>query len=168
MPKVYASPSFSLSPFPPSSTSLNQSFSLFPPDFSHEVVRPSLYLHPWLTTTFVSFLPLDLATRIFDVFLLEGDSFLFRVALVILQILEPRLFNPVLSELDAVFKGEDRGAVLVVKRERGLGEGDEVAKEDVYEEMGCREEEVFRRLEKLEWKEETWDRLVTRELPEAD
>lgn len=33
---------------------------------------------------------------------------------------------------------------------------------------GCGEEEVVRRLERLEWKEETWDRLVTRELPEAD
>ncbi|KAL8277812.1 hypothetical protein RQP46_009795 [Phenoliferia psychrophenolica] len=77
-------------------------------NFSHEVVRPKLYLHPWLTSTFVRFLPLDLATRIFDVFLLEGDSFLFRVALVVLQILEPRLFNPVLAELDAVFKGLDR------------------------------------------------------------
>ena len=84
---------------------------------------------------------------------------------MLLQILEPRLFNPVLSELDAVFKGEDRGAVLLVRREKGR---EEVSIEEVYTEMGCGEEEVVRRLERLEWKEETWDRLVTRELPEAD
>ena len=79
------------------------------------------------------YLPLDLSTRLFDVFLLEGDSFLFRIALVLLQILEPRLFNPVLSELDAVFKGEDRGAVLLVRREKGR---EEVSIEEVYTEMG--------------------------------
>jgi hypothetical protein len=33
---------------------------------------PSLYLAPWLSTVYIAFLPLDLATRIFDVFLLEG------------------------------------------------------------------------------------------------
>jgi hypothetical protein len=37
-----------------------------------------------LSTVYIAFLPLDLATRIFDVFLLEGDSFAFRVALVLL------------------------------------------------------------------------------------
>ncbi|KAI5481595.1 TBC domain protein, Rab GTPase activator [Pseudohyphozyma bogoriensis] len=135
-------------------------------NFLQEVVRPSLYLKPWLITAFVRFLPLDLATRVFDVFLLEGDSLLFRIALVILQILEPRLFNPVQSELDAVFKGEDRGAVLVVKRDKGTDE--DVRVEEVYNEMGCTEEAVFRLLREMDWKEETWDRLVARELPEAD
>lgn len=160
MPKVYASASLPRS-------NRAQPDSVFP-DFSHEVVRPKLYLQPWLTSTFVRFLPLDLATRIFDVFLLEGDSFLFRVALVVLQLLEPRLFNPVLAELDAVFQGEDRGAVLVVRRDKDLPDGAPVEVEDVYTEMGCSEEAIFSRLEKLDWKEETWDRLVARELPEAD
>lgn len=156
MPTVYAS----MSAISPHHEIANASV-----DFSKQVVRPSLYLDRWLTTTFVRYLPLDLSTRLFDLFLLEGDSFLFRIALVLLQILEPRLFNPVLSELDAVFKGEDRGAVLLVRREKGR---EEVSIEEVYAEMGCGEDEVVRRLERLEWKEETWDRLVTRELPEAD
>ncbi|KAM0754750.1 hypothetical protein T439DRAFT_284256 [Meredithblackwellia eburnea MCA 4105] len=137
-------------------------------NFSQEVVRPKLYLHPWLISLFVRFLPLDLATRIFDVFLLEGDSFLFRVALVLLQILEPRLFNPDLDELAAVFKGQDRGALLVVRRDKEIPEGVDVLEEDVYTEMGCTEDAIFSHLRELDWKEETWDRLVSRELPEAD
>lgn len=119
-----------------------------------------------MTTLFVRYLPPDLAFRIFDVFLLEGDSILFRVALVLLQILEPRLFNPNLDELSAVFKGTDRGAVAIVRRENG-GE-ERVGVDDVYGIMGVSEESVFGLLDRLDWKEETWDRLVARELPEAD
>ncbi|GAA6009353.1 hypothetical protein JCM11491_004287 [Sporobolomyces phaffii] len=157
-------------------------------NFSSSVVRPGVYLVPWLTTLFVGFVPLELATRLFDVFLLEGDSFCFRVGLVLLEILEPRLFNPNLGELEAVFRGRDQGAVAIVKREKGLltvggagstaatrhqGDGREEAEdgvevEEVYTEMGCTEDRVFELLEKLEWKEETWDRLVERELPDAD
>lgn len=136
-------------------------------NFSSELVSPALYLTPWLRTTFIKYLPLDLSTRIFDVFLLEGDSFLFRIALVILEILEPRLFNPILEELVQVFVGEDRGAIAVVKRERGIGEeGGKVDLEDIFTEMGAREEVVFRLLEKQDWKAEMWERLVARELPD--
>ncbi|BGP23514.1 TBC1 domain family member 14 [Rhodotorula toruloides] len=147
-------------------------------NFSAQVVRPSLYLFPWLSTLYTAFLPLDLATRIFDVFLLEGDSFVFRVAIVLLQILEPRLFNPNLDELSAVFEGTDRGAVGVVKREKGLltanggsieerDGGIRVEVEDVYSEMGATEDRVFELLRELDWKEETFARLVERELPEV-
>ncbi|GAA6062720.1 hypothetical protein JCM10212_002271 [Sporobolomyces blumeae] len=159
-------------------------------NFSSSIVRPATYLVPWLSTLFVHFVPLDLSTRLFDVFLLEGDSFMFQVALVVLEILEPRLFNPNLDELEAVFAGHDAGAVAIVKREKGLlsssttphdgsdpsssrstappGVGVQVQVEDVYVEMGCDEDRVFDLLDKLEWKEETWERLVERELPEAD
>ena len=41
--------------------------------------------------------------------------------------------------------------------------------EDVYTEMGVTEDQLFDKLREWHgWKEETWDRLVTRELPEAD
>ncbi|GAA5991252.1 hypothetical protein JCM5350_005959 [Sporobolomyces pararoseus] len=159
-------------------------------NFSSSIVRPSLYLVPWLTTLFLKFLPLELVTRLFDVFLLEGDSFMFRVSLVLLKVLEPRLFNPDLEELEKVFKGKDQGAVAIVKREKGLlvtpgtttttssssgeeegeeeeEEGGGVEIEEVYTEMGCTEERIFRELEELDWKEETWERLVERELPDA-
>ena len=158
MPKVYAS----MSP----SHGLHSPLTASRADFSQEGVRPSLYLDPWVTTLFVRYLPPDLAFRIFDVFLLEGDSILFRVALVLLQILEPRLFNPNLDELSAVFKGSDRGAVAIVRRENG-GE-ERVGVDDVYGIMGVSEESMFGLLDRLDWKEETWDRLVARELPEAD
>ncbi|GAA5967494.1 hypothetical protein JCM11641_000566 [Rhodosporidiobolus odoratus] len=147
-------------------------------NFSSLVLRPSLYLTPWLTTLFAAFLPLDLSTRIFDVFLLEGDSFPFRVALILLQILEPRLFNPNSDELASLFAGEDRGAVAIVRREKGLLTPDggaleereggvKVEVEDVYGEMGVEEDRVFDGLGRMEWKEETWARLIERELPEA-
>ncbi|BGP30825.1 hypothetical protein JCM10296v2_002582 [Rhodotorula toruloides] len=147
-------------------------------NFSAQVVRPSLYLFPWLSTLYTAFLPLDLATRVFDVFLLEGDSFVFRVAIVLLQILEPRLFNPNLDELSAVFEGTDKGAVGVVRREKGLLTADggsieerdggiRVEVEDVYSEMGMTEDRVFELLRQLDWKEETFARLVERELPEV-
>lgn len=143
--------------------------------FSKELVRPSLYLVPWISSVFIRYLPLDLATRLFDVFVLEGDSFLFRVALAVLQILEPRLFNPVLEELAAVFRGEDRGAVAVVRRHKEREEENgsttttsttRIEVEEVYSEMGCTEERLFGILEhQVDWKEENFARLVERELP---
>lgn len=155
------------------------------------MVRPKLYLYPWLISLYVRshssdkaapwltnshfraqvrFLPLDLSTRIFDVFLLEGDSFLFRIALSLLQILEPRLFNPDQSELAAVFDGTDRGAVLIVKRQKQVYGEEEVSVEveEVYTEMGCTEAAIFGCLEALDWREETYQRLAARELPEMD
>lgn len=78
---------------------------------------------------------------------------LFRVALVLLEILEPRLFNPVQSELDAVFKGEDKGAVALVRRDRSHEtEGDEVLVEEVYGEMGCTEDKVRNSMCGVSWK----------------
>lgn len=72
------------------------------------------------------------------------------------------------EELEAVFLGLDKGAISIVKRER-VREGDvEVEPEEVFEEMGVGEDRLFDELGKLDWKEETWDRLVARELPEAD
>jgi hypothetical protein len=49
-------------------------------------------------------LPFEACARIWDVFLLEGDSFLFRVSLAILAVLEPRLFFPERKELLEVLK----------------------------------------------------------------
>jgi hypothetical protein len=82
-----------------------------------------------------------------------------------------------------VFKGKDQGARAIVKREKGLlalpghedeqnlegdSEGEGIEVEEVYTVMGCTEERVFQELEMMDWKEETWDRLVERELPDAD
>jgi hypothetical protein len=48
---------------------------------------------------FLEHLPFEACARIWDVVLLEGDSFLFRVALAILATLESRLFFPDRTEL---------------------------------------------------------------------
>jgi len=128
-------------------------------------VRPSLYLRPWLFTCFARYLPFETATRLFDVYVLEGDSFLFRTALALLSTLEARLFTPDLEELSGVFAGTDRGAMAILNRDNH-GEVGEAGIDEVYEAMGATEDSLFETLETLEWKKDTWDRLVERELPD--
>ncbi|KAM0788192.1 hypothetical protein ACM66B_001351 [Microbotryomycetes sp. NB124-2] len=136
-------------------------------NFLKQAITPRLYLTPWLVTIYVRFLPLDLVTRIFDVFVLEGDSFLFRIALSVLQILEPRLFNPNQTDIQAVFDGTDKGARIIVRRSKQVNDEDvEVHVEEVYEEMGCDEESVFQGVQAMDWKEEHFQRLLGRELPD--
>lgn len=102
-----------------------------------------------------------------DVFVLEGDQFLFRLALSLLQILEGRLFNPDHEELAELFRGDDRGARAIVAREQGKEES-EVQPWEVYELLGATEEAVFETVKALDWKEATFQRLLIRELPDAD
>jgi hypothetical protein len=48
---------------------------------------------------FLDHLPFEACVRLWDVILLEGDSFLYRVSLAILAYLETRLFFPDKQEL---------------------------------------------------------------------
>lgn len=73
-------------------------------NFKQHQISPSSYLPEWLVPVFLDHLPLDACSRIWDVLMLEGDSFLFRVALAILALLEPRLFFPDKHELLTVLK----------------------------------------------------------------
>jgi hypothetical protein len=106
------------------------------------------------------------------VFVLEGDSFLFRAALALLMTMEARLFNPDKEELAALFRGDDKGARAIVARAKSAGKlsngGDEAefGADEVYEQYGATEEALFDVLKGMEWKEATWTRLVERELPE--
>ena len=135
-------------------------------NFLEHDVRPALYLRPWLVTLFAQHLPLDCATRLFDIFVLEGDSSAFRIALALLRALEARLFNPDRAELEAMFRGEDRGARAIAARERNVSES-EVGIDDVYVRLtGGGEDALFEALAAQEWREKTWARLVERELPE--
>ena len=68
-------------------------------NFKQHQVSPSAYLPEWLLPLFLDHLPLEACARIWDVLVLEGDSFLFRAALAILAVLEPRLFFPDRQEL---------------------------------------------------------------------
>ncbi|KAG8812786.1 hypothetical protein FRC17_001821 [Serendipita sp. 399] len=140
-------------------------------NFKQHHISPSEYLSDWLTTMFIDHLPFESCARIWDVLLLEGDSFLFRAALSIFHVLEPRLFFPDREELMRVLKGESRAALEVAKRAAGAA-GTEAQLVDLgarYEVYGLDEETIWERLEESEewWRESTWSRLIQRELPDV-
>ncbi|VDN31040.1 unnamed protein product [Gongylonema pulchrum] len=54
-------------------------------------VRPDLYLIEWLYTLYAKSLPFDVSCRIWDVFLRDGEQFLFTTALGILHLYEEEL-----------------------------------------------------------------------------
>lgn len=133
----------------------------------------------WLLPLFLDHLPFEACARIWDVLLLEGDSFLYRASLGILAVLEPRLFFPERKELiellkydafctlcpreaDVKTRGENKAAIEVAKREgRSLSGGK-------YEIYGVDEETLWERIDNMDewWKESTWTRLIQRELPD--
>ncbi|MBW0534493.1 hypothetical protein O181_074208 [Austropuccinia psidii MF-1] len=105
-----------------------------------------------------------------DVFVLEGDSILFRVALTILEILEARLLNPDKEEVERVLSGQDKGARSIVLRDTisiyGERTIEQVSVDETYEEMGCEEDQLLNLLTEQNWNESLWERLVSRELPD--
>lgn len=56
-------------------------------------LAPHTYLEPLLTTWFTRQLSLDVVSRVWDVYIFEGDGFLLRTALGILSVLEHRLYG---------------------------------------------------------------------------
>ncbi|WKY15807.1 hypothetical protein Q1695_000915 [Nippostrongylus brasiliensis] len=56
-------------------------------------VRPDLYLIEWIYTLFAKSLPLDITCRVWDVYLRDGDDFIFQTALGILRLYESRLLS---------------------------------------------------------------------------
>jgi hypothetical protein len=68
-------------------------------NFKQHQISPSAYLLDWVVPLFLDHLPFEACARIWDVLLLEGDSFLYRACLAILAVLEPRLFFPERKEL---------------------------------------------------------------------
>ncbi|KAG2350772.1 RabGAP/TBC [Suillus weaverae] len=131
-------------------------------NFKQHQISPSAYLPDWLIPLFLDHLPFEACARLWDVLLLEGDSFLFRVALAVLAILEPRLFFPDRQELLDLLRGENKAALEVAKREGRLLDD---AKYDIY---GLDEETLWERIDSMKdwWKESTWKRLTQRELPD--
>lgn len=131
-------------------------------NFKQHQISPGAYLPDWLIPLFLDHLPFEACARLWDVLLLEGDSFLFRSALAVLAVLEPRLFFPDRQELLDLLRGENKAALEVAKREGRLLDG---AKYDIY---GVDEETLWERIDSMEdwWKESTWKRLTQRELPD--
>jgi hypothetical protein len=56
-------------------------------------IQPEMYLFGWLQTVFLKALPLSVAARVWDAFLLDGVPRLFRTALAILDLLAPVLLD---------------------------------------------------------------------------
>lgn len=68
-------------------------------NFKQHQLPPAAYLPDWVLPLFLEHLPLEACARVWDVIILEGDSFIFRAALGVLAVLEPRLFFPDREEL---------------------------------------------------------------------
>ncbi|CAN8023570.1 unnamed protein product [Ixodes persulcatus] len=65
--------------------------------FQKQSLTSDLYLVDWIYTLYSRSLPLDVASRVWDVFLRDGEEFLFRSALGIM-----RLYEQVLLQLDFI------------------------------------------------------------------
>ncbi|KAF5388591.1 hypothetical protein D9757_004681 [Collybiopsis confluens] len=131
-------------------------------NFKQHQISPASYLPDWIIPLFLNHLPFEACARIWDVLLLEGDSFLYRAALGILAVLEPRLFFPDRKELSELLQGENRAAIEVAKREGWTLDGGK------YEIYGVDEETLWERIDSMDewWKQSTWNRLIRRELPD--
>lgn len=58
--------------------------SQLPKVYSHFItlnLTPDLYLQEWIYTLYSRSLPLDLASRVWDVYCRDGDEFVFRIAI---------------------------------------------------------------------------------------
>ncbi|KAK0505689.1 rab-GTPase-TBC domain-containing protein [Armillaria luteobubalina] len=131
-------------------------------NFKQHQISPASYLPDWLVPLFLDHLPFEACARVWDVLILEGDSFLYRAALGILAVLEPRLFFPDKKELLELLKGENKAAIDVATREGQKLDGGK------YEIYGVDEETLWDRIDSMDdwWKESTWTRLIQRELPD--
>lgn len=131
-------------------------------NFKQHQISPSEYLRDWIVPLFLDHLPFEACARLWDVILLEGDAFLYRVSLAILAILESRLFFPDKKELLELLRGENKAALEVARREGRRLDGGK------YEIYGVDEETLWDRIEYMNdwWKESTWNRLLQRELPD--
>ncbi|KAG8732195.1 hypothetical protein FRC11_000081 [Ceratobasidium sp. 423] len=133
-------------------------------NFKQHQISPSQYLPDWILPMFLHHLPFEACARIWDVIILEGDSFLYRAALAIIAVIESRLFFPDRKELMEVLRGENKAALEVAKRSGLL-----VDQSARYEQYGMNEEVLWAQIVGMDewWKESTWSRLIQRELPDV-
>lgn len=61
--------------------------------FQEQSLTPDLYLTDWIFTLYSKSLPLDVASRVWDLFCRDGDEFLFRTALGILRMFSSELMT---------------------------------------------------------------------------
>ena len=56
-------------------------------------LEPSVYLFNWLQTAYLRILPLNVTSRVWDLFLIDGTPFLFRVGVALLVVFKPYLLR---------------------------------------------------------------------------
>ncbi|XP_050301321.1 TBC1 domain family member 12-like [Anthonomus grandis grandis] len=61
--------------------------------FQRAGLTPDLYLHDWIYTLYAKAVPLDVACRIWDIYLRDGFEFVFRTAIGILHLYQPILLT---------------------------------------------------------------------------
>src|SRR5947209_1680778 len=115
-------------------------FSLFLCAFQYKLPRlhhhihvklclpPPLYLEPMLSTLFALHIPIDIVSRVWDVYAFEGDPFLVRTAVAVMTVLEGRLYGTkeeVVGLLGWEGGGGVTGKMRGPEREWRLGNEDE-------------------------------------------
>ena len=68
-------------------------------------VTPILFAHAWFTTLFGYTFPIEFTRQIWTVFFASGKTFLFRVGMAILKLLEPSLLKMGFDDALAALKG---------------------------------------------------------------
>lgn len=67
--------------------------------FKQHNVEADLYMINWVMSLYCGALPLDIVSRIWDVYMLDGDVAIFRAALGILKLLQPKLLGMHFEEM---------------------------------------------------------------------
>lgn len=130
-------------------------------------IRTDHYLRDWIRTLFVPWLDIDTATRVWDIHLLDKSSAtLFRVALALVQLLEPRLYVHDRAELLSILRGNNPGVLHVWHRSLPNACAAEVPQDRIYAQYCIDEKALFRVLRDQEqwWRDSTLRRLLDREL----
>ena len=89
-------------------------------NFKQHQISPAAYLPDWLVPLFLDHLPFEACARVWDVIVLEGDAFLYRAALGILGVLEPRLFFPDKKELLELLRYVVSAALALARHSRNI------------------------------------------------
>ena len=63
-----------------------------------------MYLTQWFLTLFSTKIPLELTLRIWDIFFIEGQKILYRIALAILKINQADILKSDYEQINQVFK----------------------------------------------------------------
>ncbi|WFC99542.1 hypothetical protein MYAM1_002287 [Malassezia yamatoensis] len=129
-------------------------------------IRTSDYVRPWIRTLFVPWLDIDTVSRVWDIILLDNGVNMYRVALALVQLLEPRLYDHDQRELLSVLQGNNPGALSVWRRTSARRSEEDRPKDQIYSQYCIDESSLFNMLQSQEswWRDSTLKRLLDREL----